>query len=70
MIESDHPMAAMLREGSISPEELADSVIEGLDKEGFLILPHPEVQRFIERKAGDYDGWLATMQGIRQNLLG
>jgi NAD(P)-dependent dehydrogenase (short-subunit alcohol dehydrogenase family) len=70
MIEADHPMAAMLRETSISAEELADCVVAGIDKEGFLILPHPEVERFIQRKASDYDGWINTMQKIRQKVLG
>lgn len=70
MIEADHPSAAMLREGSISAEALAEVVIEGLAKETFLILPHPEVERFIQNKAGNYDGWIATMQKIRQKVLG
>ncbi len=70
MIEIDHPMAAMLREGSISAEQLAESVVEGLDQEHFLILPHPEVARFMQRKASDYDGWIAAMQQLRTKVLG
>ncbi len=70
MIEADHPSAVMLREGSISAEALAETVVEGLEKETFLILPHPEVSRFIQNKAGNYDGWIATMQKIRQKVLG
>src|SRR5262249_34656419 len=32
-----------LVEGSVSPEEVANAVVKGIDEERFLILPHPEV---------------------------
>lgn len=69
IMEVDHPMAAMLRAGSISPEQLAESVVAGLEQEKFLILPHPEVARFIQKKATDYDGWIAKLQEIRQQVF-
>jgi NAD(P)-dependent dehydrogenase (short-subunit alcohol dehydrogenase family) len=47
----------------LEPEEVADSVIDGLDAERFLILPHPEVSTFQQRKASDPDRWLA---GVRK----
>ena len=43
----------------LEPEQVADVVIEGLQAERFLILPHPEVLTFFQRKADDYDRWLA-----------
>lgn len=70
MIDIDHPMAAMLREDSITTAQLAESVIAGLERETFLILPHPEVARYFQKKAGDYDGWIARLQAIRQQVLG
>jgi NAD(P)-dependent dehydrogenase (short-subunit alcohol dehydrogenase family) len=70
MIEVDHPTAMMLRQGSIPVEQLAECVVEGISKETFLILPHPEVAKYIQNKANNYDGWIEALQGIRQKVLG
>jgi NAD(P)-dependent dehydrogenase (short-subunit alcohol dehydrogenase family) len=70
MIEGDHPIAEMLRQSSISAEEVAEFVVRGIDKEQFLILPHPEVAEYFQRKAGDYDRWLSGMRQLREQVLG
>jgi NAD(P)-dependent dehydrogenase (short-subunit alcohol dehydrogenase family) len=49
----------------LEPEEVADAVIAGIDAERFLILPHPEVLTFFQRKAMDYDRWLAGMRRLQ-----
>jgi NAD(P)-dependent dehydrogenase (short-subunit alcohol dehydrogenase family) len=49
----------------LEPEEVADVVIEAIDREQFLILPHPEVLTFFQRKAMDYDRWLAGMRRLQ-----
>jgi NAD(P)-dependent dehydrogenase (short-subunit alcohol dehydrogenase family) len=49
--------------GILEPEQVAETVVEGLAAERFLILPHPEVATFQQRKAADPDRWLA---GIRR----
>lgn len=48
----------------ITPERVADGVVAGLDAETFLILPHPEVATYFQRKASDYDRWLAGMRRL------
>ncbi len=48
------------------PEEVARMVVEAMDNEQFLILPHPRVGESFLRKATDYDQWLA---GTRRRLL-
>jgi len=55
--------------GSVSPEEVADCVIKGLAEERFLILPHPEVADYFQRKANDYDRWLRGMRRLQTNVL-
>lgn len=55
--------------GSVSPEEVADCVIKGLAEERFLILPHPEVADYFQRKANDYDRWLRGMRRLQANVL-
>lgn len=52
-------------DGMIEPEELADCVIETMDREAFLMIPHREVQGYMVRKAGDVDRWLAGMNRWR-----
>ncbi len=54
-----------LVEGSVSTEQVADAVIEGLGDERFLILPHPEVAEYFRRKATDYDRWLRGMRRLQ-----
>jgi NAD(P)-dependent dehydrogenase (short-subunit alcohol dehydrogenase family) len=58
-----------LVEGSVSVEQVADSVIEGLAAEKFLILPHPEVAEYFRRKATDHDRWLRGMRRLRAEVM-
>ncbi len=54
-----------LPSGTITAEEVAESVVEGVDRETFLILPHPEVAKYIQYKSAEYDKWLASMIRLR-----
>jgi NAD(P)-dependent dehydrogenase (short-subunit alcohol dehydrogenase family) len=57
-------------DGMIEPEALADTVIEGLADERFLILPHATVLTYMQRKVGDYDRWLAGMRKLLSRFGG
>ena len=54
-------------DGMIEPEELADCVIQTMDTEAFLILPHPGVKKYMMNKANDVDRWLDGMNRWRQS---
>ncbi len=56
-------------DGLMEPETVADSVMEGLEEERFLILPHPEVQTYMERKVSDYDRWINGMRRLQKRYL-
>jgi NAD(P)-dependent dehydrogenase (short-subunit alcohol dehydrogenase family) len=58
-----------LTAGALEPEQVAEIVIEGIRSERFLILPHPEVAEYFQRKAQDYDRWLKGMRRLRAKLL-
>jgi NAD(P)-dependent dehydrogenase (short-subunit alcohol dehydrogenase family) len=52
-------------DGMLEPEQLADTVVETLAAERFLVLPHPEVLTYIQRKTADYDRWLSGMRKLQ-----
>ncbi|HEV3101782.1 MAG TPA: SDR family oxidoreductase [Candidatus Dormibacteraeota bacterium] len=58
-----------LTAGALEPEQVAAVVVDGIRTEGFLILPHPEVAQYFNRKAQDYDRWLKGMRRLRAGLL-
>jgi hypothetical protein len=49
---------------TLEPDAVAEAVVAGLDAERFLILPHPEVATYFQRKAADYERWLAGMRKL------
>jgi NAD(P)-dependent dehydrogenase (short-subunit alcohol dehydrogenase family) len=57
-------------DGVLTPDEVAESVIAGLAEEKFLILPHPVVLTYMQRKTADYDRWLSGMQRLRAKVMG
>lgn len=56
---------SFLLEGSVSAEQVADDVIAAMRDERFLVLPHPEVHDYMQRKAADVDRWLGGMRRLR-----
>ncbi|MCH7869797.1 MAG: SDR family oxidoreductase [Myxococcales bacterium] len=52
-------------DGMLEPEAVADCVVEGLSEERFLILPHPNVAEYMQRKVADYDRWLRGMRRLQ-----
>jgi len=60
---------AVSSDGILEPEDVADSVIEGLAEERFLILPHPVVKTYMDRKVADMDRWLRGMQRLQRRFL-
>ncbi|MEX2292768.1 MAG: SDR family oxidoreductase [Acidimicrobiales bacterium] len=58
----------VIAQGLIEPEAVAEAVIAGLTAEQFLILPHPEVHEFVQRKAADPDRWLSGMRKLQRRV--
>jgi NAD(P)-dependent dehydrogenase (short-subunit alcohol dehydrogenase family) len=52
----------------LEPDEVAELVVAAVREERFLLLPHPEVLTFFQRKAADYDRWLAGMRRLQAKL--
>ena len=56
-------------DGIMEPADVAESVIQGLSEESFMILPHPEVKTYFQRKASDYDRWIKGMARLRDKVF-
>lgn len=50
--------------GVLTPQQVADVVLQTMHEERFLALPHPEVGKYFLNKAQDYDRWLGGMQKL------
>ncbi|WP_229071543.1 SDR family oxidoreductase [Actinoplanes sp. DH11] len=62
--------AALLAQGALAPEEVADKVAAALGGTGFLILPHEEVAEFYRLRATDPDRWLGGMNKMQRGFEG
>lgn len=70
MTDSDDPAVAnVVSHGMIEPEVLADAVIAGLESEELLILPHPEVAKFMQTKASAHEKWLLGMRKLQTSFF-
>jgi NAD(P)-dependent dehydrogenase (short-subunit alcohol dehydrogenase family) len=63
------PSAARV-DGVLQPEEVARMVIEAMAAERFLILSHPQVHEYLQRKASNAERWLTGMRRLRDKIYG
>ena len=62
--------AAAASNGMIEPAELAETVVEELRKESFIILPHPIVLDYMRNKTNNYDRWIGGMNKLMRKITG
>ncbi len=55
-------------DGILTAATVADCIIDGVAQGRFLILPHPQVATYFQRKASDHDRWISGMQRFRRKL--
>lgn len=67
-LDNDDPIHRYLHLHAITPEDVAESIVQGMSEKRFLILPHPEVAEFFSLKTDDHDRWIRGMQRLRQKL--
>ncbi|MCC1492471.1 SDR family oxidoreductase [Cognatishimia sp. F0-27] len=65
--DDDHPEGRP-HERVLTAEDVAGAVLQGMDEDRFLILPHPEAGEFLRRRAEDMDRWISGMQRVRDRV--
>ena len=69
ILEEAGPLKGLLtRDGTLTPDEVADAVWAGLQCDAVHILPHPGVQQYYAGRAADPDAWIVGMNRIQQRL--
>lgn len=60
--------SSFLLDTAIEPEQVAQETVKAMAEERFLILPHPEVGKYFQHKATDYERWLRDLRKMRAAL--
>ncbi len=66
MTADPNPVAA--QDGLLEAGPVADLCIQTIRDEKFLVLPHPEVLTYMQRKTDDYDRWIGGMQRLNRKF--
>lgn len=69
LLEGSEAFQALGANHTLEPDEVADVVVSGLADERFLILPHPEVEKYFQNKANDYERWLGGMRKLQRTVF-
>jgi NAD(P)-dependent dehydrogenase (short-subunit alcohol dehydrogenase family) len=69
LLEGSEAFQALGANHTLEPDEVADAVVSGLADERFLILPHPEVEKYFQNKANDYERWLGGMRKLQRTVF-
>jgi NAD(P)-dependent dehydrogenase (short-subunit alcohol dehydrogenase family) len=56
-------------DGILSAGYVADCILGGIQDNRFLVLPHPQVTTYVQRRARDHDRWINGMRRYRRKLL-
>jgi len=67
---NDQGTKAASGDGMMEPAQLADIVVDHLQREAFLILTHEEVKTYMQRKTADYNRWISGMNRLFQKISG
>jgi NAD(P)-dependent dehydrogenase (short-subunit alcohol dehydrogenase family) len=62
------PKGPQSGDGDLPPAQVAQDALAGIERETFLILPHPQVLGYMRKKTEDYDRWIGGMAKIQAKL--
>jgi hypothetical protein len=53
----------------LDPEDVAREILEAIKMRRFLVLPHPRVAEYEQRRAANRENWLDRMRVARRRLV-
>ena len=53
-------------DGMLEADVVARDVLDAIENEKFLVLPHKEVGEYVQRKGNDRDRWITGMQRLQK----
>src|ERR1700716_431792 len=62
------PKGPQSGDGDLTPEQVANDALAGIEQETFVILPHPQVLGYMRKKTENYDRWIAGMAKIQAKM--
>jgi NAD(P)-dependent dehydrogenase (short-subunit alcohol dehydrogenase family) len=62
------PKGPQSGDGDLTPKQVASDALAGIERESFLILPHPQVLTYMRNKTENYDRWISGMAKIQAKL--
>lgn len=68
LAEAGPGVRSLVEPTAISPEEVADVVVEALADDRFLVLPHPEIADAYRARAADTGRWIAGMNALQRKI--
>jgi len=69
LLGKDGQRKTFLASDALEASDVAAQVVECMRAERFLVLPHPEVLTYLQRKAGDVDRWIRGMRKVKAAAL-
>lgn len=55
-------------DGILMPDSVAETIVQGLRQNRFMILPHEQVRTYFRHKADNHDRWVGGMRKFRRQL--
>lgn len=68
MLDLTDPVHQFLSDHAVTPEDVAQQVVEAMAAERFLVLPHKEVGEYFAYKGQDYDKFLQTFSRLPEKV--
>jgi NAD(P)-dependent dehydrogenase (short-subunit alcohol dehydrogenase family) len=62
------PKGPQSGDGDLTPEQVANDALAGIEQETFVILPHPQVLGYMRKKTENYDRWISGMAKIQAKM--
>ncbi|WP_109355985.1 SDR family oxidoreductase [Sphingorhabdus sp. EL138] len=59
---ADIDTSTVAKDGMLTAEAVAQTTLDAIEEERFLILPHPQVADYIKQKGSDPERWISGMQ--------